>query len=291
MAKREITGRTRLVGIIGHPVAHSRSPMMHNAAFSALGLDLVYVALPTPPLEIRAAVRGLRALGFVGANVTIPFKEAVLPGLDTLGPAARACKAVNTIVMRGDSLFGDNTDVAGLLRDWDEAGLSRRLEGVVVLGAGGAARAAVVAAAKRARCVVIAARRPLRARALMRSLAGEVRAELRVVDLATLASGRSAEEVFAAAGMIVNATSAGMRGEAFPALALGATPRDCMLHDLVYTEVRTPFMELAAKAGRPSRNGLGMLLHQGAAAFEIWTGEKAPVEIMRRALRRAGRAP
>ncbi len=287
--KSGITAATRVIGILGHPVQHSRSPAMHNAAFAALGLDYVYVALPARPAEIGAAVRGVRALGLAGANVTIPFKEAVLSRCDQLGAAARACRAVNTLAVRGDALFGDNTDVAGLARDWDEAGLPRRVGRIVILGAGGAARAAAYAAAGRARRVVVAARRPERARVLVRSLQSEVRAELLAVDLAHLAPGARAEGLLGAAAVVVNATAAGMRGDPFPELAAALTAPDCLFHDLVYTRATTPFMALATAARRRSRNGLGMLLHQGAAAFEIWTGRPAPVEVMRRALVRAGR--
>lgn len=277
---------TRVIGVIGDPIAHSRSPAMHNAAFRALDLPYVYVAFRVEPGQVAAAVAAVRGLGLVGLNVTIPHKEAVAPLLDRLSATARACGAVNTIVHRRGRLLGENTDVGGLDRDLAEQGVRAKLDRAVVLGAGGSARAAVVALARRARNVVVAARRPERARALAAELAPRVRAKLAGIPLADLAPASAvAGEILGRAGVVVNATPAGMRGGRFPALAAGATPRDCLFYDLVYTADRTPFMDVARRARREAVGGLGMLLHQGALAFELWTGEAAPLEVMRRAIR------
>jgi shikimate dehydrogenase len=156
----------------------------------------------------------------------------------------------------------------------------------VVLGAGGSARAAVVALARRADRVVVAARRPERAQALVDELAPSLRTHLEAVSLAALRPRRqTATELLEPARVVVNATSAGMSGRGFPALEAGATPRDCLFYDLVYTAERTPFVTIARTARRRATNGLGMLLHQGALAFELWTGEPAPLDVMRRAIR------
>lgn len=285
--KVAITATTRIVGVIGDPIAHSRSPAMHNAAFQALGLPFAYCAFRVAPADVGAAVAAVRALGLAGLNVTIPHKQAVIPYLDRLSENARLAAAVNTIVNRDGTLAGDNTDITGLARALREAGLSRRVAHAVVLGAGGAARAAVVALGRRSGRVVVAARRPDRARELVESLAPALPATLEAVALADLAPGRAGVRAhLAPARVVVNATPVGMRGERFLPLDYAATPPRCLFYDLVYTQPRTPFLAGAARLGRPHANGLGMLLHQGAAAFEQWTGVAAPVEAMRRALRR-----
>jgi shikimate dehydrogenase len=283
-----ITATTRIVGVIGDPIAHSRSPLMHNAAFRALDLNFAYGAFRVDPGDVAAAVAAVRALGLAGLNVTIPHKQAVIPFVDRLSKVARLTGAVNTIVNRDGMLLGDNTDVPGLLRALDEAGLPPRLKLAVVLGAGGSARAAVAALAGRARTVLVVARRAAAASALVRELQPGVRARLRTAALADLADARSATAAqLADARVVVNATPVGMHGEPFAAFAFAATPATCLFYDLIYTRARTPFLVAAARARRGGVNGLGMLLHQGAIAFEMWTGRRAPLDVMRRALRSA----
>jgi shikimate dehydrogenase len=284
-----ITAATRIAGVIGDPVAHSRSPAMHNAAFAALGLPWAYCAFRVARDDVGAAVAAVRALGLAGLNVTIPHKQAVIPHLDRLSRTVRLAGAVNTIVNRRGTLAGENTDVPGLSRALDEAGLAPRVPCAVVLGAGGSARAAVVALGRRSACVVVAARRIEQADALVRELAPGVRARLVALPLDALApGGGGVAPHLARAGVVVNATPVGMKGEAFVPLELAATPRACLLYDLVYTERRTSFLAAAKRARRRAENGLGMLLHQGAIAFELWTGVAPPLDVMRRALR-AGR--
>lgn len=282
-----ITSTTKLVGLIGDPVAHSRSPAMHNAAFRALGLSWAYLAFPVRADRVGDAVAAVPALGLVGLNVTIPHKQAVIPHLDKLSRRALSCGAVNTIVNRRGVLRGENTDVIGLERDWAEVGVPPRVRDSVVLGAGGSARAVAVALASRSRRVIVAARRPERAAALVRDLRKTIRTKMEAVDLAELTHGASAAEAWLGnAGLVVNTTPVGMKGESFFPLCFDATPSGCFFYDLVYTARRTPFLAAAAKKKRPVANGLGMLLHQGAAAFEIWTGVSPPIDVMRRALAR-----
>lgn len=283
----ELTASTRIVAVIGDPIAHSRSPLMHNAAFRALGLPWAYCAFRVAPEDVAAAVAAVRALGLGGLNVTIPHKQAVIPHLDRLSRTARLAGAVNTIVNRRGTLLGENTDVPGLSRALDEASLPPRVRCAVVLGAGGSARAAVLALAGRSARVVVAARRIAQAEALVAELSRGVRARLLALPLAELAPGGAAVAQLADAGVVVNATSVGMRGEPFPPLELTATPRVCLCYDLVYTERQTSFLAAARRARRRGANGLGMLLHQGAIAFELWTGVAPPLDVMRRALRRA----
>jgi shikimate dehydrogenase len=282
----QVTAERRVVAVIGDPIAHSRSPAMHNAAFRALDLPYVYVAFRVAPARVAEAIAAVRALDLAGLNVTIPHKEAVVPFLDRLSRTARICTAVNTIVPRGTRLVGENTDVGGLERDLSDHGVGARVESAVVLGAGGSARAAVVALARRSGRIVVAARRPERAQALVDELAPSLRARLEAISLASLRPRqKTAGEILETASVVVNATSAGMSGSRFPPLEVGATPRDSLFYDLVYTAERTPFVALARGARRRAANGLGMLLHQGALAFELWTGEKAPLDVMRRAIR------
>lgn len=272
-----ISGRTRVVGIIGDPVAHSRSPAMHNAAFAALGLDWVYVPLPVRSTDVAAAVGAIRALGLAGINVTVPHKEAVLPHLDALTPLARRVGAVNAIVNRDGRLLGDNTDVHGFAATLRQQRLRLRGRRVLVIGAGGAARAVLAALVDaEAGAITIANRTPARATALASRLRGPRR---QVVSLSALADPAQLGDL----ALVVNTTSLGLHDTAFPPLAAAATPARCAFVDLVYGR-ETPFLRLARRAGRPACDGAEMLLHQGARAFTLWTGRRAPLTIMREVL-------
>ena len=270
-----------LTGLIGWPVSHSRSPAMHNAAFAAAGIDGVYLRLPVRPAWVGEAVRGLPALGFRGANVTIPHKQAVIPFLDELSPAARAIGAVNTIVAHEDGrLLGDNTDAPGFLADLAEHGVGveeLRQGGALVLGAGGSARAVAYALASAGVPVYVAARRPEQAQSLV--------AGLRPL-FAGLPVACASLSALPDARLIVNCTPAGMtpHTDASPWPDGLAFRPGQIVYDLVYNPPDTRLMRQARGAGIPACNGLGMLLHQGALAWEQWTGRPAPIEAMRRAL-------
>lgn len=274
------------LGILGWPVAHSRSPAMHGAAIQALGLDATYARFAVPPGRLAAAVEGLRALGVHGANVTLPHKEAVLPLLDEVDAPARAIGAVNTIARDGERLLGSNTDAPGLVRSLVEAGVSLDDSRVVVLGAGGAARAAVVGLADAgASQLVVAARRPAQAEELLRGVGPALGStEARASEL-----GTALKDAFASATLLVQATSATLDGrvgaQAFAdALPMAALADSCVVTDLVYTPRRTTVLAAAEARGLLTVHGLGMLLFQGVIAFERWTGAAAPVEVMRAAL-------
>lgn len=272
-----ITGRTRVVGIIGDPVAHSRSPAMHNAAFAALGLDWVYVPFPVAGANVTAAVAAVRALGLAGVNVTVPHKEAVIPHLDALTPLARRIGAVNTIVNRGGRLLGDNTDVHGFAATVRQQRLRLRGCHVLIIGAGGAARAVLFALADAGvGRVTIANRTAARASALAQRMRGLRRD---TVSLAALADDGLLGDV----AVVVNTTSLGLHATTFPPLAAAATRRGCVFIDLLYGG-DTPFLHRARAAGRRTCDGAEMLLHQGARAFTIWTGRRAPLSVMREVL-------
>jgi shikimate dehydrogenase len=259
-----LSGSTRLVGIIGDPVAHSLSPRMQNAAFEAVGLDWVYVPLPVRAERLGAAIRGLTALGFAGANVTIPHKTAVLPLCDDLDGVARRAASVNTLVVREGRVHGSSTDGLGVTGAVEVEGAR-----VLVLGAGGAAQAVAVAAAEAgAASVTVAARRPEQAETLARLVGSRGR------------TGGWPPPV-AEADVLVNATP--LKGE-LVAIPLGHE----VVVDLAYLPDgrETALVAAARAAGCPTVvDGLEVLVRQGAASFERWTGIPAPVEVMRRAVR------
>lgn len=276
-----------VLGILGFPVAHSKSPLMHAAAARALGLDAVYARFAVEPGDIADAVRGLRALGIHGANVTVPHKQAVLPLLDALCDDARAIGAVNTIVREGRRLIGHNTDAPGLVRSLEEAGVEARGADVTVLGAGGAARAAVVGLARAgASRVRVVARRPEQARALVADVGPHLTVPVTAHGDDALAT------CLAHTTLLVQSTSATLRGaadaEAFAAsLPIAAMPAGAAVVDLVYDPLETTVLAAARARGLRVVDGLGMLLHQGALAFALWTGREPPIDVMRDALARA----
>ena len=269
--------------LFAHPAGHSLSPPMHNAAFEALDIDAVYRAVDVPPLELADRIATLRDPDTLGANVTIPHKEAALPLLDRLTEAARAIGAVNTIVARGDELTGDNTDAGGFLRALAEAGIEPRGRRALVIGAGGAARAVVYALATAgAERIHVSNRTTSRAARLAAELASF--GDVRVVEEG------DTEIVGPSCSLLVNATSVGMAGtgtERDLPLPAEAFPAHGAVIDIVYRPGQTPLLRLAAQRGLVAQNGVAMLIHQGAAAFEQWTGRAAPTDVMRAALERA----
>lgn len=264
-----ISGRTRLAGVIGWPVEHSRSPAIHNAAFAATGLDWVYTAFAVPPGAAPVALRGASALGFGGLNVTMPHKADAAATCDELSPAAAALGSVNTVVFRPDgSRFGDSTDGEGFLRSLADEGLDPQGQHVLVLGAGGAARAVIAALVGAGATVEVAARRHGAALQFAGELAG--------VAAARWPTGPVDAEI------VVNATPIGMGDD--PAIPVTPTAGQWVV-DLVYHPLETPLLAAAAAVGAHPIGGLGMLVHQAALAFECFTGLPAPLEAMRVAAR------
>ena len=273
------------VGLIGWPVAHSLSPGMQNAAFAAAGLEWRYELWPTQRTELRARVRGLRRGGIAGANVTVPHKTAVLPLLDDASEVARGLGAVNTIVQEDGRLIGHNTDVTGFWQALAEVGGVAPGRRAVVLGAGGAARAVCWALLAHEVYVTVLARRVGAAEELL-NMADYGSSEAGTLDAPTLAAALKK------AALLVNATPAGMwpHADESPLPPGVALPRSLLVYDLVYRPRRTRLLAQAEAAGCPTVDGLGMLLHQGAAAFELWTGLHPPLAVMRAALEDAARA-
>lgn len=259
---------TSLAGVLGWPVGHSRSPVMHNAGYEALGLDWRYLPLPVAPERFEETVRALEASGYKGANVTVPHKLAALDLADEATDAARAIGAANSLSLLDGSIAADNTDAGGFIDALGEPPAS-----ALVLGAGGSARAVAWALREAGTAVAVAGRTPERVRAL----AGDL--------------GVEALDRPAASELIVNCTTVGLDPavtvpEAVEALGLGDIDPPPVAFDLVYREGKTPFAEWAAAGGSRVIDGLEMLVMQGARSFTAWTGAEAPVGVMREAARR-----
>ncbi|TYO95069.1 shikimate dehydrogenase [Desulfallas thermosapovorans] len=284
-------GETAVYGLIGHPVAHSYSPAMHNAALAALGLNGVYVPFGVQPENLVAAMEGLRALGVAGVNVTIPYKEAVMPHLDELAETAILYGAVNTIINRQGRLAGYNTDGPGFIKDLrEDHGFEPSQGPALVLGAGGSARAVVMALAQ-AGCPEVAVVNRNRARAEELAKSVHSKTGLQVLALQWDPGDRLLAGFARRAALVVNCTPLGMSGQVRGDLPLprGVPGSGQLAYDLVYNPPVTRFLARSAANGAVVANGLGMLLHQGVLSFEAWTGLAAPVAVMRRALyRQAG---
>ena len=274
---------THLVGLIGYPVGHSRSPAMQQAAFAALGIAAHYLLWETPPDALAERIASLRAPDVLGANVTIPYKTAVAPLLDALAPSAqRAGGTVNTIV-RGDDgqLIGHNTDVAGVLRVLDAHSAGHVGQSLLALGAGGAARAAWAAARERGMALRVAARNPLAAQEALNALG------LPLTTIIPLDARDALIEALAASSVLINATPAGMGdplASPLPVELLSYLPAAALVFDMVYAPPETALLRAARALGLHTAAGLEMLLEQGAAAFQVWTGQPAPIAVMRAAL-------
>jgi len=261
-----IDGNTKIFGIMGLPVSHSLSPAMHNAAFEALGLNMVYV--PFPVSEVEPALIGLRALGIGGVSVTIPHKQAVLPFLDFIDPVAERIGAVNTIVMEPNGrLLGYNTDWRGANRALEEQ-VELKGKKVVLLGAGGSARAIGFGIKEAGAECLLCSRTPERGMALAADLGCEWHP---LADVTSLQGE-----------ILVNATSVGMAPDTasmpLPANKVGDFK---VVMDIVYSPLETSLLRQAKENGCIAVNGLAMLLYQGAVQFELWTGRTAPLEVMR----------
>jgi len=275
-----ISGKTRLCGVIGDPVEHTMSPVMHNAAFREIGIDYLYVPFRVKKEELGKAIEGMRALNIKGLSVTIPHKVAVLQFLDELDPLAEQIGAVNTIVNDDGVLTGYNTDATGFLQALLEGGIEPEGKNIVILGAGGASRAISFILADRGAHLVILNR--LLELDWAKELAGRI-SQTFSKEVEALELNR--ENLIGALGkadILVNATSVGMSPN------IDETPVDSdllkpslIVFDIVYNPLKTRLLREAETVGAKTISGLDMLVWQGALAFEKWTGLKAPVELMR----------
>lgn len=280
MAK-EITGHTRLICLLGSPVAHSISPLMHNAAFEALKLPYRYLCFDVKEKEMEEALKALKLFNARGFNCTMPVKTVMADLCDELSQAARMMGAVNTAVIEEGRVTGHNTDGAGYMQSVKEAGFNVLGEKMTLLGAGGAATAICVQAAiDGVSELTVFARQGERFKKmekLLERLSGETKCRLAIKELG---DRRALEESIAGSRLLTNATSAGMAPETeeCPVPEDLYFPRDLIVSDIIYNPRRTKLLELAQRAGCSSLNGMYMLLYQGAEAFSLWTGRKMPVE-------------
>lgn len=284
-----ISGCTKVCAIFGCPVEHTFSPVMHNAAFAATGLNYVYVPFTVAPRSLDAAVEAIRVLGLAGVNLTVPHKEAVLPLLDELSDEADRIGAVNTIINRDGYLYGENTDGKGYLKALREAGFAPEGRTVLFLGAGGSARAvAVQLALAGVGKIVFANRTEARAADLARFVSGKTGVQVELVTWPAQVGDKLPEQTLAGADLVVQTTSLGMSPRVYETVPLpfASFRPGQVASDLVYNPAETLFLKKARLAGAVTVSGLGMLLHQGALAFELWTGVPAPLGVMRQALKK-----
>ena len=259
---------------------------MHNAAFRALGLPWQYLAHQVAANDLKASVEAIRDLGYRGANVTAPHKERILAWLDRLRPAAASIGAVNTILRLGDQLVGENTDAEGFRRALAELGFRARGKSILIVGAGGAARAVVYSLSRSgARQIRVANRTSSRAQALGTLLRDRPRIAF---ETGPIERARDPDWL-TGADLLVQTTSIGLDGRSLPPIDLPKTRSDCLIYDLVYGATETPFVRSARRLGRTAADGRRLLLHQAALAFRLWTRHQAPLETMAAALEGTGR--
>jgi len=275
-----ITGKTRICGIIGDPIEHSMSPAMHNAAFRALGLDYAYLPFRVRREELQNAVAGLRALNVVGLNVTIPHKVAVMSFLDKLDPLAERMGAVNTIVNDDGRLTGYNTDAPGFLQAMRSKNIEPEGKNIVILGAGGASKGISFILAGAGASLAILNRTLSRAEELATQVSQICQRRVKAVALNEKNMARALD----GADILVNTTSVGMVPgvEQTPVPAALLKPH-LVVFDIVYNPLETRLLREAKAAGARTIDGLDMLVGQGALAFEKWTGQKAPLAVMKQA--------
>ncbi len=277
-----INGKTKVYGIFGHPVEHTFSPAMHNAAFARLGMSACYVPFDVPPGGLKKAVSAILPLGIHGLNVTVPHKEKIIPFLDGLSREARLIGAVNTIEVTSKGLIGHNTDGRGFLRSLrEQTSFKPKGKDILLIGSGGAARAVgfslALGGVKHLLLCDIETAKARRLGAAIRSATGTA---VKIISLPELR--KAAPE----ADCIINATPVGLKRTDQPPVPATLLRRGQLVCDLVYNPPRTRLLAAAQQRGAKTLSGLGMLLFQGVIAFEIWTGTSAPVEIMRKALLR-----
>ena len=281
----KINGQTRIVGVIGDPVQHSRSPQMHNAAIVERKLDYVYVPFHVRSGELREAIEGFKALNVLGVNVTIPHKQTVMSILDDVSHEATLIGAANTLIFCDGRVSGDNTDAQGFLRAMTEEGIDIPVGGsAVVLGAGGAARAVVVALALSGLgLITVANRTGWKAIQFEKDLATISETEISAVDLAS----NQLNLAIRSADLLVNTTSVGMQETDQLLIDPDFLNPGTIVYEIVYTPPETPLLRVAREKGCQTIGGIGMLVHQGAIAFEKWIGIVPNVETMRIALKQA----
>ncbi|MGE5574700.1 MAG: shikimate dehydrogenase [Ignavibacteria bacterium] len=275
-----ISGKTRVCGVIGEPIEHTLSPLMHNAAFEALKLDYVFLAFRVKPAEVESAVNGMRALNIRGLNVTMPHKSTVIKHLDRVDLSAQIVNSVNTVLNKESLLFGFNTDGVGALKALKENGVEPKGRKVLLLGAGGAARAIAYTMAKEADELAVLNRTVKQAQALARLLEKSLNKKIATGSL----SPSDIQSNLKDSDILINATAVGMKPKPEESPVPPKLLRSNLaVMDIVYNPLETKLAKDAKSAGARVVSGVEMLIYQGAASFELWTGKSAPVEVMRQA--------
>jgi shikimate dehydrogenase len=276
----QISGKTKLCGVIGDPIEHSLSPTIQNSAFNHLDLDFVFLAFNVKPEDLEAAIQGLKALGIRGLNVTMPHKTNVVGCLDELDSTVKFLDSANTIVNKESKLFGFNTDGVGAIQALQENGVDIASSNVLLLGAGGAGRSIALSIAEQARGLVILNRDYEKARRLELDLEKKFPKNI----ISTSLSAVSIKKYLKKSDVLINATNVGMKPNQNQSIV---DPRfltsNLTVMDIVYNPVETKLLIAAKEAGARAINGIDMLIHQGAVSFELWTGKKAPIEVMKQA--------
>lgn len=276
---KDITSSTQITGIIGYPIGHTLSPLMHNKAFSLLGLDYLYVVFPVTPNDLAQAVLALPALKIRGINVTIPYKQDVLAYLDHITPKAKRIGAVNTILVENGKMIGYNTDGEGFIKSLTEAAFNPIDKKILLLGSGGACRAVALSLAwSGVNKISVAARNVFKGEEMLKDAKLDREVETQCFSILDIPS-KTLEE----ADLIVNTTPLGMvpYEDQMPNISLEVLHSDQYICDLIYNPLETIFLKQAKLRGCKTLNGVGMLVHQGAEAFTIWTSKAAPIEEMR----------
>ena len=274
MSQITVNGRTKLYGIVGNPVDHSFSPLMHSVAFQKIGYNAVYLPFPIEENRLGRLLEAFRLIGVLGFNVTIPFKEKIVPYLDRLSPAANTLQSVNTVVRVDDLWVGDSTDGSGFVRSLEETNVEITDQSVLLIGAGGSARAIAYALAeKKIKRLQIVNRTKEKAEA-MKNMLGSSYPRIQV---------NISQEIRESFDILINCTSVGTKEGASP-VSEEEMCRCRQIIDIIYNPLQTTLLKKAGKKGLSWQNGLGMLLYQGVEAFEIWTGRHAPVDTMKNIL-------
>jgi shikimate dehydrogenase len=277
--EERISGSTGLICLLGHPVAHSISPQMHNLAFSLEGLDYAYLAFDATEETFGTVVEGLKAMDCRGFNLTMPFKTAIIPYLDQLSPAAQLCHSVNTVVNEGGRLIGHSTDGVGYMESVKDAGYDIIGHNMTLLGAGGAATSICVQAAlDGVREIYMFKRRNAsfaRAQAFCDGITAQTHAKVYLYDMA---DQQALANCLRKSAILVNATNVGMGEDRHSLVPKELLYPELIVSDIIYHPAITPLLAEAAEVGCPGFNGEYMLLYQGAEAFRLWTGRQMPVE-------------
>lgn len=276
-----ISGKTKLIGIFGDPISHSLSPQMHNAAFKELGLDYAYLPFHVKDNQLKNAVESIRALNLRGVNVTVPHKEEVMQYLDELDEQAEHIGSVNTIVNNDGVLTGYNTDGRGYIQSLEEeTGINLKDMDIMIIGAGGSARSIISALiTKEPKEITIVNRTVERAEKLAEEFSKHTtKTKLKALPTSDGLFGHEIEE----ARLFINATTMGMLDVELPPIPLEHLQPSAIISDIVYSPMNTPMIKEAEAMGFKVHRGLGMLIYQGAIGFELWTGEKPPIDIMKK---------